>query len=62
MRHLPTHQPPTRRVHLLILLHHGWDGAAAALLPLHAVGVLPALAAAPVAILPHFVGDLHPLL
>jgi hypothetical protein len=60
--HLPACQPSTRRVSLLLLLHHGWACAIGVLLPLHTAGVLEAPAAAPVATLPHSGGDLHPLM
>jgi hypothetical protein len=60
--HIPAHQPPTRRVCVLLLLHHGWAGAAGVLLTLHAAGVLRALTATPVAALPRSGGNLRPLL
>jgi hypothetical protein len=41
--HLLSHQPPTRRVCLLLLLHHSWVDVAGVLLPLHTAGVLRAI-------------------
>jgi hypothetical protein len=62
VRHPPAHQPPTGRAHLLHLLRRGWARAAGVLLSLHYVGVLRALASAPVTTLPRSGCDLHPLL
>jgi hypothetical protein len=62
VRHLLARQPPTRGVHLLLLLRRGWVGAVDVLLPLYAAGVLWALATACVVTLPYSGGDLYPLL
>jgi hypothetical protein len=45
--HLPACQPLAKGVHLLLLQHHGWAGAAGVLLPLHTAGVIRALAVPP---------------
>jgi hypothetical protein len=62
VRHLPAHQPSSRRVCLLLLLRRSWAGATSVLLPLHIAGVLWAPAAAPIVALSHSGGDLHPLM
>jgi hypothetical protein len=60
--HLLAHQPSTRRVHLLLLIRHGWAGATGVLLPLHATGILWAPATTLVVTLSHSGGNLHPLM